>query len=67
MYAYGPKIGGGFFEGVCRLEDQLLTFHDPPPPCCYSRMLQSTSKVRRVSAYCQACRSRRYDDIHNLN
>ena len=27
-----PKFAAGFFEGVCGLEDQPLTFRDPPLP-----------------------------------
>ena len=32
MYACIPEIGGGFFEGVCRVEDRPLAFRNPPPP-----------------------------------
>ena len=32
MYACAHGTEGGFFEGVCRLEDQPITFRDPPPP-----------------------------------
>jgi hypothetical protein len=31
MYAYACKTCSGFFAGVCRSEDRLLTFRDPPP------------------------------------
>jgi hypothetical protein len=31
MYACIRRIGCGFFEGVCRLENRPLTFRDPPP------------------------------------
>jgi hypothetical protein len=33
MYACVPEIGGGFFEGVCALNDQNCISSDPPPPC----------------------------------
>jgi len=32
MYACAYETGDGFFEGVCRLENQLSTFRDPPLP-----------------------------------
>jgi hypothetical protein len=32
MYACIRQIGGGFFGGVCRWENQSLTFRDPPYP-----------------------------------
>jgi hypothetical protein len=38
MYACVPEIGGGFFEGVCWLEDRPLVSRDPPPPLCHSRI-----------------------------
>jgi hypothetical protein len=31
MYACVLGTSGGFFEGVCRLEDRPLIFRDPPP------------------------------------
>jgi hypothetical protein len=32
MYACILEYGRGFFEGVCRLENRLLSFRDPPHP-----------------------------------
>jgi hypothetical protein len=33
MYAYIPENGGGYFEGVCALNDEDCISTDPPPPC----------------------------------
>jgi hypothetical protein len=39
------KLVGGFFAGVCRLEDRSLTFGDPlfaadvPSACCHTTFL----------------------------
>jgi hypothetical protein len=38
MYACPRETAGGFSAGVCRLEDRPLTFRDPLPPRCHSRM-----------------------------
>ena len=38
MYACFCEIVGGFFAGVCRLEDRPPTFRDPPPPLLHSRI-----------------------------
>jgi hypothetical protein len=38
MYACIPEIGGGFFQGVRRLEDRSLTFRDPPLLPWHSRI-----------------------------
>jgi hypothetical protein len=32
MYACIPEIDGGFFEGVCALNNQTCISSDPPPP-----------------------------------
>jgi hypothetical protein len=36
MYACIHKISGGFFEGMCGLEDRPLTFRDPPPTLAFA-------------------------------
>jgi hypothetical protein len=38
MYACIPKIGGGFFEGVCTPSNATAHFRDPPPPPIDSRI-----------------------------
>jgi hypothetical protein len=47
MYACAREIGGGFFEGVCRLEDRLRTFRDPPPMLAIREVIGDGLVVRR--------------------
>ena len=37
MYVCIFEIGGGFFEGMCALKDQVCSYSDPPPTLVFAQ------------------------------
>jgi hypothetical protein len=62
MYAYIHEAGRGFFEGVCRLENQPLLFATHPHPSISLGISQQAARVTTEQVEYVVCpvRSIRY-------